>query len=141
MQIRALTGTNVQELEIYGRSYSPLNGNCGPGIGSFSIPYTIPTYIPPQKIEMIDVNGKKKIFTVSNIEQLTRLIMQGFALYSNIKGSGQTTVQAPKPNAAQIKTKSEKTSLSFAGLNITTIIGVAIAAIFLTKIMQNQNVS
>jgi hypothetical protein len=137
MQIRALTGFDSQTLEKYGRSYSPMNGTCSPGIGGFDIPYTIPSYVPPQKIEMLDPQtGKKKIFSIQNINQLTQLITQGFMLFSSIKGSGQKTVQGPKPTDAQIKAKSEGTSLSFAGLNITTIVGVGIAAIFLTRLMK-----
>jgi len=138
MEIRALTGFDSQTLQKYGRSYSPLNGHCSPGIGGFSIPYTIPSYIPPQQIEMLDpTTGKKKLFSVANIQQLISLISQGFMLFSTIKGgTGSTEVQGPKPTQKQIDTRSEGTSLSFAGINITTLVGVVIIAALLTKIIK-----
>jgi len=140
MEIRALTGFYSQTLQKYGRSYSPLNGHCSPGIGggNFSIPYTIPSYIPPQQIEMLDpTTGKKKLFSVANIQQLISLILQGFMLFSTIKGgTGSTEVQGPKPTQKQIDTRNEGTSLSFAGINITTLVGVVIIAALLTKIIK-----
>lgn len=36
MEIRALTGFDKNTRERYGRSYTPLNGNCNAGLGSFA---------------------------------------------------------------------------------------------------------
>jgi hypothetical protein len=36
MEIRALTGFDKSTRERYGRSYTPLNGTCNAGLGSFA---------------------------------------------------------------------------------------------------------
>ena len=75
MEIRALTGVDPANTRKYGRQYTPLNGTKNIALGSpnvgvlpskgVEIPVEIPTYIPPQKLEMIDPQtGKKKFFTV-----------------------------------------------------------------------------
>jgi hypothetical protein len=142
MEIRALTGFNEQTRRRYGRSYSPLNGTrtCT-ALGSpqsygvdFDIPtqVTLPSYIPQQEIEMIDVNtGRKKIFTVENINQLTELIKSGFALYSALRGGRGTgvTVDNPTPPPAPPTT---------AGLNVTTAVAGLVGAYLIFSLLMSK---
>ena len=134
MEIRALTGFDMETREQFGRSYSPLSG-CNPAlgaIGAFSIPYNIPTMIPPQQIEMIDVNtGKKKFFTVSNAEKLAALVAQGMKIYGSVKGgSGSKTVRLPQPPP--------RSNTSIDTNRILIYGGIAAAIIALTFIIKNK---
>ena len=144
MEIRALTGFNEQTRRQYGRSYSPLNGtrNCtalGSPLKSYGVDFNIPTqvtlpsYIPQQKIEMLDVNtGRKKIFTVENIEELTELIKSGFALFSVLRGGRGTgvTVNNPSPRPpAPPKT---------AGLNVTTAVAGLVGAYLIFSLLMSK---
>ena len=133
MEIRALTGFDLGTREQFGRSYSPLSG-CNPALGAisgepFSIPYTIPTYIPPQPIEMIDVNtGKKKVFTVENAQALAKLIQQGYNIYSQIKGgSGSQKVVV-------VRSSNSIPPPSTAGINTKSIIGIGVAALIMISL-------
>jgi len=131
MEIRALTGFDMETRQQFGRSYSPLSG-CNPAlgaIGAFSIPYTIPTYIPPQPIEMIDVNtGKKKVFTVENAQALANLIQQGYNIYSQIKGgSGSQKVVV-------VRSSNSIPPPSTAGINTKSIIGIGVAALIMISL-------
>lgn len=136
MEIRALTGFDLKTREQFGRSYSPLNG-CNPALGAiggqpFSIPYTIPSYVPPQQIEMIDVNtGKKNFFTVSNAEKLAALVAQGMKIYSSVKGgSGSQTVRLPQPPT--------RSSTSIDTNKILMYGGIAAAIIAFAFIIKNK---
>ena len=136
MEIRALTGFDMETREQFGRSYSPLSG-CNHALGAISgqplsIPYTIPSYVPPQQIEMIDVNtGKKKFFTVSNAEKLAALVAQGMKIYGSVKGgSGSKTVRLPQPPP--------RSSTSIDTNRILIYGGIAAAIIALTFIIKNK---
>ena len=143
MEIRALTGFDLGTREQFGRSYSPLSG-CNPALGAISggypsskdlsSQYTIPTYVPPQQIEMVDVQtGKKKWLTVDNAEKLAALIRQGMAIWGTIRGgSGSQTVQGPRPNP------NVKTNTSM-GINPMLIYGgVAVAIVAIALIMSKK---
>lgn len=136
MEIRALTGFDLGTREKFGRSYSPLSG-CNPALGAiagqpFSIPYTIPTYMPPQQIEMIDVStGRKKVFTVENAEKLAALIAQGMKLYGSVRGgSGSQTVRGPSPGPTS-DTSIDTTKILMYG-------GIAAAIVALIFIIKNK---
>tara|TARA_R110001606_G_scaffold284360_2_gene432701 strand:- start:63 stop:500 length:438 start_codon:yes stop_codon:yes gene_type:complete len=138
MEIRALTGFDLGTREQFGRSYSPLSG-CNPALGAigsqrggqpeFAIPYDIPAYIPPQPIEMIDVNtGKKKVFTVENAQALAKLIQQGYNIYSQIKGgSGSQKVVV-------VRSSNSIPPPSTAGINTKSIIGIGVAALIMISL-------
>ena len=113
MVIRALTGFSEETIRKYGRSYSPLSGNCTalgaiePAItakskGLSTIPVNIPAIVPPQQLKMTDpVTKKTKIVTVQNVTQLADLLTKGFSLLSQVKGSGgvRTVIVPSKPKS------------------------------------------
>ena len=130
MEIRALTGFDMETREQFGRSYSPLSG-CNPALGAisgkpFSIPYTIPTYIPPQPIEMIDVNtGKKKWFTVDNITALTNLLRQGQKLIRKPQGgSGSKIVYVNPPVKSNTSVGLSKKAMIGIGLGLVAAVAL-----------------
>ncbi len=142
MEIRALTGFNRQTRQQYGRQYTPLNGTLtalgSPNVGvlpskGVEIPVEIPTYIPPQKLEMIDPQtGKKKFFTVENIQQLTELIMKGFTLFSQIKGGQGKKVVVIKRSESDIKPPKQ------AGMQIVGVLGGLIGAYILFSLLMSK---
>lgn len=105
---------------------------------TFDTQIQLPAYIPQQKIEMIDVKtGKKKIFTVDNINDLINLIQQGFALFTKIKGgtgTGQKISQpTPKPTAPK------PTAPTQAGFGkIATVLGGVAAAYVLFSLLMSR---
>ena len=142
MEIRALTGFNTQTRKQYGRQYTPLNGTLtalgSPNVGvlpskGVEIPVEIPTYIPPQKLQMIDPQtGKKKFFTVENIQQLTELIMKGFTLFDQIKGGQGKKVVAVK------RSKSDITPPKQAGMQIVGVLGGLVGAYILFSLLMSK---
>lgn len=142
MEIRALTGFNTQTRKQYGRQYTPLNGTLtalgSPSIGELpskgvEFPVEIPAYIPPQKLEMIDPQtGKKKFFTVENIQQLTELIMKGFTLFDQIKGGQGKKVVVVK------RSKSNITPPKQAGIQIVGVLGGLVGAYILFSLLMSK---
>ena len=142
MEIRALTGFNTQTRKQYGRQYTPLNGTLtalgSPNVGvlpskGVEIPVEIPTYIPPQKLQMIDPQtGKKKFFTVENIQQLTELIMKGFTLFDQIKGGQGKKVVVVK------RSKSDITPPKQAGMQIVGVLGGLVGAYILFSLLMSK---
>jgi hypothetical protein len=143
MEIRALTGFNEETRRRYGRSYSPLNGTKNISLGSpnvgvlpskgVEIPVEIPAYIPPQKLEMIDVKtGKKKLFTVENIQQLTELIQQGFTLFDQIKGGQGKKVVVVKRSKSDINPPKQ------AGMQIVSVLGGLVGAYILFSLLMSK---
>lgn len=140
MEIRALTGFDMETREQFGRSYSPLSG-CNPALGAIgsqvpyvstkqltSIPYTIPQMIPPQKIEMLDTStGKKKWFTVDNIDALTKLLEQGQKLIRRPSGgSGSKTVYVGVKPKVSSKTKLGLSKKAMIGIGLGLVAAVAL---------------
>ena len=142
MEIRALTGFNTQTRKQYGRQYTPLNGTLtalgSPNVGvlpskGVEIPVEIPTYIPPQKLQMIDVKtGKKKFFTVENIQQLTELLQQGFELFDQIKGGQGKKVVVIK------RSESDITPPKQAGMQIVSVLGGLVGAYILFSLLMSK---
>lgn len=143
MEIRALTGFNKQTRQQYGRQYTPLNGTKNVCLGSpnvgvlpskgVEIPVEIPAYIPPQKLEMIDPQtGKKKFFTVENIQQLTELIMKGFTLFDQIKGGQGKKVVVIK------RSESDITPPKQAGMQIVSVLGGLVGAYILFSLLMSK---
>ena len=140
MEIRALTGFDLETRQQYGRSYTPLNGtNTLLGLGgnydgttsrsNVKFDVDIPAYIPPQPLEMIDSStGQKKTFTVQNAQQLAALIQQGFNLYQQIKGAtGSKKVVVVRSNTQIPPPKT-------AGLKINSLIGIGVAALIMISL-------
>ena len=135
MEIRALTGFDMETREQFGRSYSPLSG-CNPALGAigsqqpgqpqFSIPYTVPAYVPPQKIEMLDTStGKKKWFTVDNITALTNLLRQGQQLIRRPQGgSGSKTVYVKPPVKSNTSVGLSKKAMIGIGLGLVAAVAL-----------------
>ena len=133
MEIRALTGFDMETRQQFGRSYSPLSG-CNPALGAigsqragqpqFGIPHNIPKIIPPQQIEMLDLStGKKKWFTVDNINVLTRLLQQGQKLIRRPRGgSGSQTVYTNPP----VKSNTRLTKKAMIGIGLGLVAAVAL---------------
>tara|TARA_R100000951_G_scaffold21062_1_gene17512 strand:+ start:13 stop:447 length:435 start_codon:yes stop_codon:yes gene_type:complete len=143
MEIRALTGIDSVNLRKYGRQYTPLNGTKNVCLGSpnvgvlpskgVEIPVEIPTYIPPQKLQMIDVKtGKKKFFTVENIQQLTELLQQGFELFDQIKGGQGKKVVVIK------RSESDITPPKQAGMQIVSVLGGLVGAYILFSLLMSK---
>ena len=139
MEIRALTGFDLETRQRYGRSYTPLNGtNTLLGLGSSGIgldPKTvkfdvsIPAYVPPQPLEMIDSStGQKKVFTVQNAQQLAALIQQGFNLYQQIKGATGSR------NVVVVRSNTQIPPPQKGGLNPTSLIGIGVAALIMISL-------
>tara|TARA_R110000824_G_scaffold200622_1_gene384619 strand:+ start:1618 stop:2061 length:444 start_codon:yes stop_codon:yes gene_type:complete len=140
MEIRALTGFDLETRQQYGRSYTPLNGtNTLLGLGgnydgttsrsNVKFDVDIPAYIPPQPLTMIDSStGQKKVFTVQNAQQLAALIQQGFNLFQQIKGAtGSKKVVVVRSNT---QIPPPKTS----GLNTNSLIGIGVAALIMISL-------
>ena len=118
MEIRALTGFNEETIRNYGRSYSPLSGYTALGAvddaiilkskGLSTIPVNIPAIVPPQNLTLIDpVTKQKKTFSVKDATALAALLMQGFTLFSSIKGGsgGVRTVVVPSKPKSGLSTE------------------------------------
>lgn len=143
MEIRALTGVDPANTKKYGRQYTPLNGTKNIALGSpnvgvlpskgVEIPVEIPTYIPPQKLEMIDPQtGKKKFFTVENIQQLTELLMKGFQLFDQIKGGQGKKVIVVKRSESDIEPPKQ------AGMQIVGVLGGLVGAYILFSLLMSK---
>jgi len=136
MEIRALTGFDLETRQQYGRSYTPLNGtntllgSQGIGLEPKTVKFNvdIPAYVPPQPLEMIDSStGQKKIFTVQNAQQLAALIQQGYNLFQQIRGAtGSQKVVVVRSNT-QIPPAT-------AGLNPKSLIGIGVAALIMISL-------
>jgi len=144
MEIRALTGVDPRNTRIYGRQYSPLNGTKkillgSPSIGElpskgveFDTKIELPAYIPQQEIEMIDPQtGKKKFFTVENIEKLTELIQSGLQLVSQLRGGRGKKVVI-------VKSKSDIEKPKQAGMQVVGILGGVIGAYILFSLLMSK---
>ena len=142
MEIRALTGFDLETRQQYGRSYTPLNGtNTLLGLGSQSIgldPKTvkfnvdIPAYVPPQPLEMIDSStGQKKVFTVQNAQQLAALIQQGFNLFQQIKGATGSR------NVVVVRSNTQIPPPSKSGLSTNSLIGIGVAALIMISLFMS----
>jgi len=137
MEIRALTGFDLETRQQYGRSYTPLNGTNtllgSQGIGlkpkTVKFDVKIPAIVPPQPLEMIDVNtGKKKVFTVQNAEQLAALIQQGFNLFQKIKGASGSR------NVVVVRSDTQIPPPEKGGLNPKTLIGIGVTALIMISL-------
>ena len=153
MEIRALTGFNEQTRRRYGRSYSPLNGtrSCtalGSPIGKFDFSFqdyinkTNNPELPEQQIETVDPQtGKKKWFTVDNINNVLDLISKGFKIISSIrKPDGTTSPVIPDYSGGSGSGGSGNggTDGKKAGLNITTVLGGAVAAYIVFSLLMSK---
>lgn len=153
MEIRALTGFNEQTRRKYGRSYSPLNGTrtctaLGSPIGmpfGFSFQdYANKTNnpnLPEQQIETVDPQtGKKKWFTVDNINNVLDLIQKGFQIVTSIKKPDGTTapVIPDYTGSGGSGNGGSGDGGKKAGLNITTVLGGAIAAYIVFSLLMSK---
>jgi hypothetical protein len=98
-----------------------------------TIPVDIPTFIPPQQLEMIDTStGKKKLFTVDNISKLIALLSQGFKLFTQIKGgTGSQTVYVTQTDFSREPTDGSGGGSGGgkeAGISVNSLIGYGVAA-------------
>tara|TARA_R110002153_G_scaffold71383_1_gene186937 strand:+ start:1500 stop:1883 length:384 start_codon:yes stop_codon:yes gene_type:complete len=102
-----------------------------------TIPVDIPTFIPPQQLEMIDTStGKKKLFTVDNISKLIALLSQGYQLFTQIRGgTGSQTVYVTQTDFSREPTDGwEKSGGGSsgggkeAGISVNSLIGYGVAA-------------
>ncbi len=152
MEIRALTGFNEQTRRRYGRSYSPINGNCtalGSPIG-FGIFYSDETIeelkkqdIPPQDVEVEDETGRKRIFTIDNANALISLIERGFRLVSSFRNrSGNNVTVVPDYTGGSGSGSGSGGGGSDdekkAGINVTTLLGGAIAAYIVFSLLMSK---
>jgi len=152
MEIRALTGFNEQTRKRYGRSYTPLNGMKSAGLGSpmngfdFSfqdyINKTNNPQLPKQTVETVDTKtGKKKWFTIDNINGVLDLISRGFRIVTSIrKPDGSTAPVIPDYGTGSGSSggnggggKPDK-----AGINITTVLGGAVAAYIVFSLLMSK---
>jgi len=135
MEIRALTGFNEQTRRRYGRSYTPLNGTKSAGLGSpmngfdFSfqdyVKKTNNPSLPKQDVETVDPQtGKKKWFTIDNINGVLDLISRGFKIVTSIR----------KPDGSTGSGDGGKK----AGINITTVLGGAVAAYIVFSLLMSK---
>ena len=151
MEIRALTGFNEQTRRKYGRSYSPLNGtrSCtalGSPIGQFDFSFqdyiskTNNPELPEQQIETVDPQtGKKRWFTVDNINSVLDLITKGFKIVSSIrKPDGTTAPVIPDYTGSGNGNGGSGDGGKKAGLNITTVLGGAIAAYVIFSLLMSK---
>lgn len=98
-----------------------------------TIPVTVPTFIPPQQMEMIDTStGKKKLFTIDNISKLIELLGQGYKLFSQIRGgTGSQTVYVTKTDFSSKPTDGSgggDAGGKEAGISVNSLIGYGVAA-------------
>jgi hypothetical protein len=152
MEIRALTGFNEQTRRKYGRSYSPLNGtrSCtalGSPIGQFDFSFqdyikqTNNPELPEQQIETVDPQtGQKRWFTVDNINNVLDLITKGFKIVSSIrKPDGTTAPVIPDyTGSGGSGNGGSGDGGKKAGLNITTVLGGAIAAYIVFSLLMSK---
>jgi len=152
MEIRALTGFNEQTRRRYGRSYSPLNGTrtctaLGSPIGglfdfSFQdyVSQTTNPELPEQQIETVDPQtGKKKWFTVDNVNKVLDLIQKGFQIITSIrKPDGTTAPVIPDYTGSGSGNGGSGDGGKKAGLNITTVLGGAIAAYIVFSLLMSK---
>ena len=99
-----------------------------------TIPVTVPTFIPPQQMEMIDTStGRKKWFTVDNINILIDLLTKGYELFSQIRGGrGSQTVYVTKTDFSRKPDDGGSDGGSGggkeAGISVNSLIGYGVAA-------------
>tara|TARA_R110000851_G_scaffold322144_2_gene487982 strand:+ start:2093 stop:2467 length:375 start_codon:yes stop_codon:yes gene_type:complete len=99
-----------------------------------TIPVDIPTFIPPQQLEMIDTStGKKKLFTVDNISKLIALLSQGYQLFTQIQGgTGSQTVYVTQTDFSREPDGGGSGGGSGggkkAGISVNSLIGYGVAA-------------
>ncbi len=145
MEIRALTGFNTQTRQQYGRQYTPLNGTLtalgSPSVGilpkevdfGVNTQIKLPSYIPQQKIEMLDPQtGKKKWFTVDNINALTSLIQQGFKIFGDLKGGRGERVVVVKQSKSDIQPPKQ------AGMQVVSVLGGLVGAYLLFSLLMSK---
>jgi len=148
MEIRALTGFNEQTRRRYGRSYSPINGNCtalGSPIG-FGVFYSDETIdelkkqdIPPQDVEVEDETGRKRIFTIDNANALISLIERGFRLVSSFRNrSGNNVTVVPDYTGGSGSGSGGSDDEKKAGINVTTLLGGAVAAYIVFSLLMSK---
>ena len=154
MEIRALTGFNEQTRKRYGRSYSPLNGTrtctaLGSPMGILPEDFSFQDYInqtnnpelPKQEVETIDPQtGKKKWFTIDNINNVLDLITKGFKIVSSIrKPDGTTAPVIPDyTGSGGSGNGGSGDGGKKAGLNITTVLGGAVAAYIVFSLLMSK---
>ena len=94
-----------------------------------TIPVDIPTFIPPQQLEMIDTStGRKKLFTVDNISKLIELLSQGYKLFTQIRGgTGSQTVYVTQTDFSSKPTDGSG-GVKEAGISVNSLIGYGVAA-------------
>jgi len=125
MEIRALTGFDMQTRQEYGRSYTPLNG-CKTLLGAISGDSIVSF---ETEVLVKDPNtGKKKWLTVENAQQLIDLIAKGFKLFGRRRRrrSGNRPPDPPIESTSNTK------------LGTMTMIGIGVAAIALIIILKNK---
>lgn len=145
MEIRALTGFDNSDRRMYGRQYTPLNGTKNILLGSprvgqlpskgveFDTKIELPSYIPKQEIPMIDPKtGKKKFFTVENIEKLTELIQSGLQLAGQLKGGSGKKIVVIK------RSESDVTPPKQAGMQIVSVLGGLVGAYILFSLLMSK---
>lgn len=154
MEIRALTGFNEQTRKRYGRSYSPLNGTrtctaLGSPMGVLPFDFSFQDYVeqtnnpelPKQEVETVDPQtGKKKWFTIDNINNVLDLISRGFKIVSSIrKPDGTTAPVIPDYTASGGSgSGSGGNDGKKAGLNVTTVLGGAVAAYIVFSLLMSK---
>jgi len=151
MEIRALTGFNEQTRRRYGRSYTPLNGTKSAGLGSpmngfdFSfqdyVKKTNNPILPKQNVETVDPKtGKKKWFTVDNINGVLDLIQKGFKIVTSIrKPDGTTAPVIPDyTGSGGSGNGGSGDGGKKAGINITTVLGGAVAAYIVFSLLMSK---
>ncbi len=144
MEIRALTGFNKSTREQYGRSYTPLNGMKKTALGSpiGFMYYSQDTLnnirnqdIPTQDVEVQDASGRKKIITIDNANSLISLVERGFKLVQGFRNRGGTNVTIIPDYSPS---GDNGTTPKKAGLNITTVIGGAVAAYIVFSLLMRK---
>jgi len=154
MEIRALTGFNEQTRRRYGRSYSPLNGTrtctaLGSPMGILPGDFSFQDYLkqtnnpelPKQEVETVDPQtGKKKWFTIDNINNVLDLITKGFKIVSSIRKPDGTTVPVIPDYTGSGGSGSSGSGDGGkkAGLSITTVLGGAVAAYIVFSLLMSK---
>ena len=95
-----------------------------------TIPVDIPTFIPPQQLEMIDTStGRKKWFTVDNINNLIDLLTKGYKLFTQIRGgTGSQTVYVTQTDFSREPDGGGSGGGKEAGISVNSLIGYGVAA-------------
>lgn len=151
MEIRALTGFNEQTRRRYGRSYTPLNGMKSAGLGSpmNGFDFSFQDYVnktnnpslPKQDVETVDPQtGKKKWFTIDNINGVLDLISRGFKIVTSIrKPDGSTAPVIPDYGTGSGSGNGGSgDGGKKAGINITTVLGGAVAAYIVFSLLMSK---